>query len=716
MNYLYSRSIPARWIQVPRRAALLALLGAGTFLSAQPSDLELAYASRIAYSGRFADIVAWEKDPAKFLKGYKLMDWVEDNTEQGRELVDFRAIALRNEATHTVIIAYRGTDPALARNIAVDGGMFLTIAGKRPAVVIGAHMEMMGDHYGGVKGAAISTAGLALAEAVPESETGGAWLHKSFKVGLTLLGMPYRPDRDLRTLTSISCDHAIEFFQKTRQKLIEEAGESKASLVTKLAIRQGWSADPNVLHPGGYTIYLTGHSLGGFLAQIVGATQGANTITFAAPGVQEYLAARKLPTVDLAPFTVRQVIREHDVVGSFGTHVGLSELLCDFYDSPVERERLEAAVAAADRDLQPQRAAWLAQKQEAYRAQLSAYQAELASLPARLAEYNKKVAQREAELKKMGWAEWASERAKDAWKGGPIPPTAPVPPVAPTVQEAQEAFPNPYLAEGNTPQGWAKVDRNGVIGYFYTNHSLEGIIHQLEWEQNLALTEPYPHAAAPAEENKTQPTALPAVRIEASTQELAPGEDMIVHAVAAPGRNPGWTWKATAGAIVDVGDGNAHFTAPIDQPEGTVITITATEASSSSTSAPGQAIWRVQVKRSFIERGPDAAPLPEASKSIAAQAPARQDPEIRILSRSQEIVPGGTMNVFAVDLSGRISAWTWTASSGRIETTSFVNLATFTAPADAAEGTVIRITAQEVSSSSQSAPRQGVLEVRVHRP
>lgn len=41
----------------------------------------------------------------------------------------FRAIALINRERHTVIIAYRGTEPDVKENVIVDAGMFLTISG-----------------------------------------------------------------------------------------------------------------------------------------------------------------------------------------------------------------------------------------------------------------------------------------------------------------------------------------------------------------------------------------------------------------------------------------------------------------------------------------------------------------------------------------------------------------------------------------------------------
>jgi len=593
MNYcLFPQSVRAAWTGVRRLAIGIGILGLGPLLFAAPTDLEMAYASRIAYSSEFAQIREWERDPARFLADYKLMDFMEDSPAPGRKLVGFRAIALRNDATRTVIIAYRGTEPSLVENVAVDAGMFLAIAGNRPQEVIAKQLRQLGRHYGGIEGTAMDVAAAGLGT-IRASDDGGTWLHEALKVALFSAGLPYEMNGDLRVLTKTSCDHAITFFKKTRDGLLKEAGDPEGTRITKALIRSGWWKDPRANTPGGYTIYLTGHSLGGFLAQVVGATQGANTVTFAAPGAQEYLTACKLRTKDLTPFTVRQLSRANDLVGSFGTHVGQAVPLCDFYDSPVERERLQSAVDAVERDLAPRRAAWLTREREAHRIRLAAYEKEMEAHALLLAAYQAAVAKQEAERAKMGWLEWG----KSKWAGGPTRPAEPQRPLEPTVEMARREFPNRYLAKGSGWQDWAKVHCKGVPGYFYTNHSLEGIIHQFERESGLALTEPYPHAPAVLEEVKETANPNPAVRILAASQEVAPGGELSVSALRTSGRDPGWTWTATAGTLVNLGGGNARFTAPPDAADGTVVTITAEEASSSSWSAPLRASVEIRIKR-----------------------------------------------------------------------------------------------------------------------
>ena len=70
-------------------------------------------------------------------------------------------------------------------------------------------------------------------------------------------------------------------------------------------------------------VVLTGHSLGGFLAQIVGTETGLTTFTFNAPGAQGYLPELKNSK------NVYNYIRESDLVGNFGQHIGKVEVISD---------------------------------------------------------------------------------------------------------------------------------------------------------------------------------------------------------------------------------------------------------------------------------------------------------------------------------------------------------------------------------------------------
>lgn len=86
-------------------------------------------------------------------------------------------------------------------------------------------------------------------------------------------------------------DHALDFFREVRQV------------------------------SGASTIQVTGHSLGGHHAQIVGALYGVETHTFNAPGVSPKNLEKYVGTIRTS-LRITNHIREHDVVGNFGNHIG----------------------------------------------------------------------------------------------------------------------------------------------------------------------------------------------------------------------------------------------------------------------------------------------------------------------------------------------------------------------------------------------------------
>lgn len=81
----------------------------------------------------------------------------------------------------------------------------------------------------------------------------------------------------------------------------------------------------------GKSLSLTGHSLGGYLAQSVASRTGVPAVTFNAPGAS---AVKKGENHNITNY-----IREHDVVGMFGTHLGTVVKYRDVHPNLDPRDR-----------------------------------------------------------------------------------------------------------------------------------------------------------------------------------------------------------------------------------------------------------------------------------------------------------------------------------------------------------------------------------------
>ncbi len=78
-----------------------------------------------------------------------------------------------------------------------------------------------------------------------------------------------------------------------------------------------------------YDFYVTGHSLGGFLAQIVGAKNNTETYTFNAPGASNVFKTM-YPNVQFDHNLITNIIRRNDIFGTFDTHIGTLKKLPNY--------------------------------------------------------------------------------------------------------------------------------------------------------------------------------------------------------------------------------------------------------------------------------------------------------------------------------------------------------------------------------------------------
>lgn len=107
------------------------------------------------------------------------------------------------------------------------------------------------------------------------------------------------------------------------QAIADQVREAKAFTAQVLASLTGASKGKKVL--------ITGHSLGGFLAQVVGAWKKFETHTFNAPGAAGYEGAPRFGKVT-------NHVRSFDIVGRFGRHVGQ---VVKYPDTPMMWSRIK---------------------------------------------------------------------------------------------------------------------------------------------------------------------------------------------------------------------------------------------------------------------------------------------------------------------------------------------------------------------------------------
>lgn len=202
----------------------------------------------------------------------------------------FTGVTFYNPETEIVITAFRGTDPSIKANIMEDSGICAQLAAQSHqtmSTLLEHQYSTAADYYfkkNPLLGRAQSTVVTLLASMVV-----------SPILKYETSNNPAIPDEEL-------------------DKIIDEACKYyRTSHATRggFALGLGSSSD--------FQSFVTGHSLGGFLAQLVCARNRALTgITFNAPGASSFL--REEPTGKY--YEINNYVREHDVVGTLGNSLG----------------------------------------------------------------------------------------------------------------------------------------------------------------------------------------------------------------------------------------------------------------------------------------------------------------------------------------------------------------------------------------------------------
>lgn len=293
-----------------------------------------------------AALAAYDKNPC--LEGYQILDIDEDPFRDNLR-IDFRATAFINRQEKVLILAYRGSDFNLSGTELVDAGIFFSVTAKKnPYSIISQHLSWFLWNYDKKKWAAKIAEEIVseyaskfvkesiLSEGITEQsyQTVTEWIAQALDLEQVILplifshmGIPFVFKNSFQSFPIADAQNAIEFAKKALGQLNDQENND-------------------------YKVYFTGHSLGGFLAQIAGAHLKQQTVTFNAPGAKEFYADN-FPQDDYTLKDTSFIVnyyRENDIVGNFGNHIGRRQKIPNFEDSPFLLSRRNELKNIVDQD------------------------------------------------------------------------------------------------------------------------------------------------------------------------------------------------------------------------------------------------------------------------------------------------------------------------------------------------------------------------------
>ncbi len=260
--------------------AIAPFITTGSTYLYKPTVIDCARTSHIVYHNQanLNDVLAKHE-----LSAYEV---VSDITF---EKSGMRVCAFRLKGTNNIIISYRGTKLTSKANLLIDLGIAATFIEENNSAFVYEHAQIWLERYCN-----------GLLKTMHNNK--GFVRYLPTQTALALLG---RWGYDLETgkkYKLLGIKHAFQAFARIKKE-----------------------------HPG-CNYYITGHSLGGFYAQLVAYHCGHTAYTFNAPGA--YQTYRQLhPRWNRALWWIRSkklitnYVREHDLVGTFGTHLGQTKII-----------------------------------------------------------------------------------------------------------------------------------------------------------------------------------------------------------------------------------------------------------------------------------------------------------------------------------------------------------------------------------------------------
>jgi hypothetical protein len=249
--------------------ALLVTAGASAFAQSTPA---LALLSELVYEVRAGQAPA----------GLPSAEWEFISGRTRRN--GFKAMALRHRPTRRLVVALAGTETQ-AGDILQDLALVLRNDGELAARIQENLQRLVTQLFG--KLGLGSLADDALRAIVEKLEVVDDAVRRALARA--------RPLVDLVAKGRFQIEEAIKFTREAVERYVQRPRRERASTIEPI---------------------MTGHSLGGYLAQIVAARRRTEAVTFNAPGAhgEGPVAGSKL---------IRNHVREKDIVGTFGRHLGV---------------------------------------------------------------------------------------------------------------------------------------------------------------------------------------------------------------------------------------------------------------------------------------------------------------------------------------------------------------------------------------------------------
>jgi len=223
---------------------------------------------------------------------------------------DERAVAFVNDDLKTIIVAIRGTHADNVWDLLCDLGVVLATLEKSSAeevFLLWLAAMLLGDDNRGSS---------AVKAILPFIQFAGGQIFYLLEKAISTLGNTTGVSAFLK---DSKLPETLQILKQNNTELAKNAVLNKLKAEVEQAdLFIGTFLEDQKYH--NYRLIVTGHSLGGFFAQIIAAKKGLDAITFNAPGAKAWMDQYALKIHEKCSIT--NYVRTSDLAASLGTHIG----------------------------------------------------------------------------------------------------------------------------------------------------------------------------------------------------------------------------------------------------------------------------------------------------------------------------------------------------------------------------------------------------------